>query len=149
MTLHSAHFQPWEVAPGLIRAIAWGSPQANALRIDQRILDTADEVRDILGVECLINDYAIGGTRSFCGIRTPACPQYSPGSWHSITAERPCGAVDIHPQGMSADNARALIRKAVALGGLPHLGGLELGVSWCHCDVRPRRPDGSLVEFRA
>ena len=108
MILHSAHFQPWEVAPGLIRAIAWGSPQANALRIDQRILDTADEVRDILGVECLINDYAIGGTRSFCGIRTPVCAEYSPTSRHSITADRPCDAVDMHFPSINQARAQAI-----------------------------------------
>ena len=145
--LTSIHFQPWEVAPGLIRSIAWGSPQANALQIDQRILDTADEVRDLLGVACLINDYALGGMRSFCGIRTPACPKYSPGSWHSITATRPCGAVDLHPQGMNADDARSLIRKAVGMGALPHLGGLEINITWVHVDIRPRNADGSLVEF--
>ena len=149
MTLHSAHFAPWEVAPGLHKEMRWEDPQASMLGLDPRLLPLGDAIRDLLCVPCLINDYAIGGTREFCGIRTPRCPQYSPGSWHSISSAHLCGALDLHPQGMSADDARELIRKAVASGGLPDLGGLELDVSWVHVDVRPRRSDGSLVEFRA
>src|ERR1019366_10009700 len=105
--------------------IAWSLP------IDQRILDLADQIRDILGVPCLINDYAAG--RQFCGIRTPRCSEYSPTSWHSVTAQHLCGAVDMHPVGMTADDARSIIRKAAGLGAMPLLGGMELGVSWVHC----------------
>jgi hypothetical protein len=178
--LTSRHFQPWEVAPGLIRAIAWGDPQANALRIDQRILDTADEVRDLIGEPAEINDYATGGTRRFCGIRTAACPEYSPTSRHSITADRPCDAVDLHfgsidraraeavaaavKAGKSATEAQAdgltaaiaaaslirgKIRAAIKAGGLSLLGGMEINIPWVHIDCRPRRVDGSLVEFSA
>ena len=39
---------------------------------------------------------------------------------------------------MSAEDGRTLIRKAVDAGGLQLLGGIELGVSWIHCDTRPR-----------
>jgi hypothetical protein len=178
--LTSVHFQPWEVAPGLIRAIAWGDLQANALRIDQRILDTADEVRDLIGEPAEINNYATGGTRRFCGIRTTACPQYSPTSRHSITADRSCDAVDLHFPSIDRARAEAIaaavktgksvqeaqadgleaaiaaaslirgkIRAAVKAGFLPHLGGMEIGIPWVHCDVRARRADGSLVEFSA
>jgi hypothetical protein len=144
--LTSVHFQPWEVAPGLDTDLQWDNPVAWSLPIDQRILDLADQIRSILGVPCLINDYKAG--RHFCGIRTPRCPEYSPTSWHSVTSAHLCGAVDLHPVGMSADDARSIIRKAAGLGAVPLLGGMELGVNWCHIDIR-KRVDGAVVEFRA
>ena len=50
---------------------------------------------------------------------------------------------------MSADDARAKIRLAVAAGQLQHAGRIEIGVSWVHSDIGPRNPDGTLHEFTA
>lgn len=145
----SRHFAPWEVLPGIAQDITWDTlPDSEAEKIDQRILGVADDIRDLVG-PCTVNDYHLGGSRHFCGVRTPECPEYSLDSMHSVTESRPCGAVDLHPRDMDAEAARTLIRKAVGAGGLADLGGLETDVSWVHVDVRPRHADGSLVEFSA
>lgn len=101
--------------------------------LDPKLLQLIDEIRELLGVPCTINDYASGGTRQWCGLRTPACTIGAPKSQHRLGK-----AADIHPIGMTAEQARAKVKKAVAEGKLKNLGGVEDGVSWLHVDVRPR-----------
>lgn len=97
--------------------------------MDEKLLKLADDVRALLDVPCYIN----GGGRQYCGWRPNDCPIGAKASYHKLGK-----AVDLHPDGMSAEDARTLVRKAVAEGLLPELGGVELGVSWLHLDVRPR-----------
>jgi len=141
------HFDPWEVFPHIGEKTTWESldPFIRA-RISDEILETGDAVRDLVGLPCRANDYHRGGHRQFCGVRTEASAYYSPTSRHAVTKWRPAGALDLHFKDMAADDVRTLIRKAVANGALPHLGGLELDVSWVHIDDRPRK-FGKLVEF--
>ena len=101
--------------------------------LDPKLLQLIDEIRELLGVPCTINDYASGGTRQWCGLRTPACTIGAPKSQHRLGK-----AADMHPIGMTAEQARAKVKKAVAEGKLKNLGGVEDGVSWLHVDVRPR-----------
>jgi len=101
--------------------------------LDPKLLQLVDEIRELLGVPCTINNYASGGTRQWCGLRTPACTIGAPKSQHRLGK-----AADMHPIGMTAEQARAKIKKAVAEGKLKNLGGVEDGVSWLHVDVRPR-----------
>jgi uncharacterized protein YcbK (DUF882 family) len=101
--------------------------------LDPKLLQLIDEIRELLGVPCTINNYASGGTRQWCGLRTPACTIGAPKSQHRLGK-----AADIHPIGMTAEQARAKVKKAVAEGKLKNLGGVEDGVSWLHVDVRPR-----------
>lgn len=101
--------------------------------LDPKLLQLVDEIRELLGVPCTINNYASGGTRQWCGLRTPACTIGAPKSQHRLGK-----AADMHPIGMTAEQARTKIKKAVAEGKLKNLGGVEDGVSWLHVDVRPR-----------
>lgn len=101
--------------------------------LDPKLLQLIDEIRELLGVPCTINDYASGGTRQWCGLRTPACTIGAPKSQHRLGK-----AADMHPIGMTAEQARVKVKKAVAEGKLKNLGGVEDGVSWLHVDVRPR-----------
>lgn len=147
MTYQPRHFAPWEVFPHLTEETTWATLDLFIrAQISDEILETGDAVRDLVGLPCRVNDYHAGGHRQFCGVRTKESTDYSPTSRHAVTKWRPAGALDLHFAGMSADDVRTLIRKAVASGGLPHLGGLELDVSWVHIDDRPRRI-GQLVEF--
>ena len=128
------HFAPHELLPGLSGGETWATlaPELRA-KLDDRLLETCDDVRDLLGTPCTINDYARGGTRQWCGLRTPECTVGAPKSQHRLGC-----AADLHPAGMTAEMARTIVRNAVAAGKLPHLGGVELDVSWLHIDVRPR-----------
>ena len=111
--------------------------------LDPKLLQLIDEIRELLGVPCTINDYATGGTRQWCGLRTAACTIGAPKSKH-----RTGQAADLHPEGMTAEKARAIIKKAVSEGKLKNLGGVELDVSWVHCDTRPR-VNGKVLWFKA
>lgn len=107
--------------------------------MDDRILELADQVRELLGVPCTIN----ANGRSLCGFRPKDCKIGAPKSQHKLGK-----AVDLHPIGMTAEDGRRLIRKAVDAGGLVNLGGVELGVSWIHIDCRDR-VDGKVLYFTA
>lgn len=137
------HFAPHELLPGLSGDETWASldPTLRA-KLDDRLLETCDDVRDLLGTPCTINDYARGGKCQWCGLRTPECTIGAPKSQHRLGR-----AADLHPRGMDAEMARTIVRNAVAAGKLPHLGGVELGVSWLHIDVRPR-VGGKVKWFR-
>jgi len=107
--------------------------------LDPKLLILIDQVRELLGVPCTINS----GSRNYCGWRPENCTVGSPHSQHKLGR-----AADLHPIGMSAEDARTLIRKAVQAGMLPLLGAVELDVSWLHCDCRPRI-NGGVLWFHA
>lgn len=144
MIYQPRHFEPWELLPGLSGVETWSTldPNLRALLSDV-LLETCDEVRDLLDVVCTANNYARGGERQWCGYRPPRCTVGAPQSFHRLGM-----AADLHPIGMTADEARRRIREAVDAGNLRHLGGIETCVSWLHIDVRPRK-DGRVVEFTA
>lgn len=111
--------------------------------LDPKLLQLIDEVREILGVPCSINNYAQGGTRQWCGLRTSACTEGAPKSQHRLGK-----AADLHPSGMSAEVARGKLKQAIAEGKLKNLGGVENNVSWLHVDIRPR-VNGKVLWFNA
>ncbi len=111
--------------------------------LDPKLLQLVDEIRELLGVPCTINNYASGGTRQWCGLRTPACTIGAPKSQHRLGK-----AADMHPIGMTAEEARTKIKEALAAGKLKNLGGVENAVSWLHIDCRPR-VNGKVVWFNA
>lgn len=103
--------------------------------LDAKLLILIDQVRELLGVPCTIN---VDG-RQYCGWRPENCTVGAPRSQHKLGR-----AADLHPIGMTAEDGRLLIRKAVAAGMLPLLGAVELDVNWIHLDVRPRIKGGVL-----
>lgn len=107
--------------------------------LDSKLLLLIDQVRELLGVPCTIN--AAG--RRYCGWRPQDCTVGAKHSQHKLGK-----AADLHPVGMSANDARLLIHKAVSAGLLPLLGSVELDVSWLHvaCDARV---NGKVRWFRA
>jgi uncharacterized protein YcbK (DUF882 family) len=97
--------------------------------IDPNLLILIDQVRELLDVPCTIN----ANGRTLCGYRPKDCKIGAPKSMHKLGK-----AADLHPIGMSAEDARVLIRKAVSAGMLPLLGAVEESVSWLHVDCRAR-----------
>lgn len=106
--------------------------------LDVKLLRLIDEIRELLGVPCSIN----ADGRQYCGWRPKECTIGAAHSQHKLGK-----AADLHPQGMIAEDARTIIRKAVDLGALKDLGGVELDVSWVHVDVRDR-VGGKVLYFR-
>lgn len=107
--------------------------------MDDSILEVADQVRELLGVPCTIN----ASGRQYCGWRPQDCKIGAPKSMHKLGK-----AVDIHPIGMTAEDARVLILKATELGAIPKLGRMEADVSWVHLDLGSRK-DGKVYVFHA
>lgn len=124
------HFKPQEFLP---------NENYDLSVMDDRILELADLVRELLGVPCTIN----ANGRTLCGFRPKDCKIGAPKSQHKLGK-----AVDLHPIGMTADDGRTIIRKAVDAGGLVNLGGVELGVNWIHIDCRDRI-NGKVLYFSA
>jgi len=124
------HFKPSEYLPFGIKDIG---------QMNTKILQMADEIRDIVGLPMTINSDG----RQFCGWRPKDCSIGAPKSQHKLG-----NAVDLHCSGMSADDVRSLIRKAIANGALEYIGGIELGVSWIHVDCRDRI-NGEVLYFHA
>ena len=138
------HFEPHELLPGLTVDTTWGTlPQAQRDLLDDRLLESIDGIRDILGVPCVCNNYATGGNRKWSGYRSKACTIGAPRSQH-----RKGKAADLLPEGMTAEVARSHIKRAIAMGLLPHIGGIETGVSWLHIDTRDKI-NGKVVYFAA
>ena len=130
MTPLTKHFCVEELLPD-------GHTDASVL--SAKLLTLIDQIRDLLGVPCEIN----ADGRQLCGWRPADCPVGAAHSQHKLGK-----AADIHPQGMTAKEARTKVKEAVARGELLELGGVELGVSWLHVDVRDR-VGGKVLWFKA
>lgn len=107
--------------------------------LDAKLLILIDQVRELLGVPCTIN----ANGRQYCGWRPENCTIGAPHSQHKLGR-----AADLHPIGMTAEDGRQLIRKAVAAGMLPLLGAVEEDVNWIHIDTR-MRIKGGVLWFKA
>ena len=107
--------------------------------MDNRILEIADLVRELVGLPMTINSSG----RQYCGYRPADCPIGAPKSQHKLGK-----AIDLHCSGMSAEDVRTLIKKAIASGHLENIGGIEEGVSWIHLDCRDK-VNGKVLYFHA
>lgn len=106
--------------------------------MDSKIIEMADEVRELVGLPMTIN----GSGRQYCGWRPKECKVGAKNSYHKKGM-----AVDLHCAGMKADDVRILIKKAIGLGQLKYIGGVEEDVSWIHIDCRPRI-NGKVLYFK-
>ena len=107
------------------------------------LLELLDEIRDLLDEPMIVNNWKHGGHHSLRGWRPQDCKVGAKNSFHKRGM-----AADFDVPGSTADEIREkLIRWKTKEGKLAHLGGIEMGVSWCHVDCRN---DGrSLMQFFA
>ena len=106
--------------------------------IDPRIIESAQSLRDNLGLSLTINNWAYGGDRWKSGLRTSDMEIYRPFSQHSFGR-----AVDIISPDITADEMRQHIISNQEL--YPHITTLEGDVSWLHMDCRNRVEEGIQV----
>lgn len=125
----SKYFEPTEYLPK-----GW----IDTTVMDFRILQMADEVRDLIDLPMTIN----ANGRQYCGYRPKDCKIGAPRSYHKRGM-----AVDLHCEDMSAEDIRIAIKKAIGLGQLRYIGGIELDTSWIHIDCRDRI-DGKVLYFK-
>jgi hypothetical protein len=90
-----------------------------------------------------VNDWSWGGANQYRGWRSPDC-----GIGATLSQHRFGRAVDMIPKDMSAEDIRDdLIKNQHKSPHIKFIGGLEMGISWLHVDVRTRNKDGEINLF--
>ena len=93
-------------------------------------LQALDDLREFFGVPITVNTWWNGGSFQWRGLRNPHCPQYSPGSQHSIG-----NGFDGDIAGYTAEQARSRIIENKNHPLLSKIMRLEGGVNWVHIDL--------------
>jgi len=110
--------------------------------IDDNLIETIDYLKEKFPEGSMtINNYIWNGDRGWSGLRTKDSSYYSPTSQHSLGK-----AVDIIFSAYTTDEVRKYILDNPE--EFPHIGGIELVVSWLHLDVR-KRVQGKIKTFYA
>ncbi|NRD72708.1 hypothetical protein HQQ94_05480 [Shewanella sp. VB17] len=126
--------------------------------MDLRIVKALDLLRDnmrVLGVDngFIVNNWHLGGTRQFSGLRTPASTDYSPSSQHTFGR-----AIDFITKTPIADIHRQIIDNPSVYTEITFI---EIDIHWCHIDCRvnsdgsaltlwsPKRGVVSIEQYRA
>ena len=105
--------------------------------LDKRLIEADQKLRDLFG-PVTINNWWLGGSRNWSGLRTPESPYYSPTSQHTHGR-----ASDKIFSRHSAKEVQEYIRNNYQELGIT---GLELNVTWVHSDVRESR-NNKLITF--
>ena len=110
--------------------------------IDPRLIETIDKLKEVFpNGSMTINNYMWGGDRGWSGLRTKDSSYYSPTSQHSLGK-----AIDCIFSAYDFEEVRQYILNNP--DEFPHIGGIELNVSWLHLDVRERQ-NGKIKTFYA
>ena len=137
--MKSKHFKIAELVPLQLKNMLHEDVLWNL--IDDDLIQSIDKIKEVFDKGSItINSYMWSGDRSQSGIRTKDSKYYSKGSQHSIGK-----AVDMIFNKYSTDEVRDYILSHQ--DEFPLIGGIELGTSWLHIDVRPRR-NAKIVTFR-
>jgi len=125
------------VSPAIVKLahedVLWGL-------LDDKLLQTIDKLKEKFNDGSMsINNYLWSGNRSQSGLRTKDSKYYSERSQHSVGK-----AIDCIFSRYNVDDIRNYILDNP--DEFPFIGGVELGVSWLHIDVRPRR-NGKILTF--
>ncbi len=109
--------------------------------IPKELIETIDLIKEKFPRgTCTINSYLFGGTRGFSGLRLKGRPYYSETSQHSLFK-----AVDMVFSDYTSKEVREFILANSDL--FEYIGGLELGISWVHLDLRDRTKEGKINLF--
>lgn len=108
---------------------------------DDRLLKLIDILREKFG-PMTINDWSWGGQSQYRGWRSPGCDIGATLSQHRFGR-----AVDMIPKDMHPKLIRQDIIKYQSCRPYRHIGGLEMGISWLHIDVRARNSKGEINLF--
>lgn len=102
-----------------------------------------DDVREFLGVPCVVNDWYKGGGFKYSGFRPPSCTVGAPLSAHRLGC-----AFDIKPKSMTIKAAWAKIQGAATdprLSRVRRAEAIEDTPTWLHLDVYEHDGAGILV----
>jgi hypothetical protein len=135
------YFKSYELVPQMVykKYLSRGENWLFPVLFDERLLRLIDKIRSQFG-PMTINDWIFGGENQWRGFRTGTCNVGADLSQHRFGR-----AVDMIPKDISAKE----IRKAIIADPIRYaeIGGLEMGISWLHIDVRPRNSQGQINLF--
>ncbi len=97
------------------------------------LCETLQALRDFVGAPVSI----------ISGYRSPAWNARIGGAGHSQHVEG--RAADVRVAGVTPAEVHGIVLALHKGGKMPHLGGLGVYTGWCHLDVRPPKPDGTLA----
>jgi len=108
--------------------------------VDDDLILAIDKIKKVFPKGSIsINTYKWAGDRTQSCVRTKNSKYYSSTSQHSLGK-----AVDCIFSAYTTDEVRDYILNSP--DEFPTIGGVELGTSWLHIDVRPRR-NGKIITF--
>ena len=100
--------------------------------INPKIIKTIDTIKERFPKgTCTVNNWLWNGTRNESGLRTSESKYYSPTSQHSLG-----NAIDFVMSAYTTEEVRQDVINNPSI--YPYVRGIEMGVSWCHLDVRNR-----------
>ena len=99
-------------------------------KMDEKIVRSADQMREFFGASITINNWYWDGDRLYSGWRPDNCPIGAPNSMHKKGM-----AIDCIVAGIKAARVRTEIIKNRR--AFPFITRLESGVSWVHLDCKP------------
>jgi len=108
---------------------------------DERLLRVIDTIREEFG-SMTVNNWSWGGPFQYRGIRPPDCTVGAALSQHRFGR-----AVDMSPKNISPDDMRKQIIDDQNSDKWKDIGGLEMGITWFHVDVRARTDDKKINLF--
>jgi len=106
--------------------------------MDWRMLWTADAIREYFNFPMTINNWHLGGSRQWSGIRNPNSDDYSPYSQHTYGR-----AIDFYLTGMDSSDVRKEIINKPNEKAFQYITCIEDfdGMSWVHVDCRVLRTE--------
>lgn len=99
-----------------------------------------DKLREDLGFALFVNDWAVGGSRKFCGYRPRVCIGAA-NSFHKVG-----GAFDLHTRTDEQMKAlRARVRDFGGIYGIRRMESPDSTPGWCHIDCKEHNRPGVHV----
>lgn len=132
----------------LVSSKIYGKYGDNAIKfLNKKALTVLENVREIIEVPLVCNNWAKGGSRNYSGYREPGCGVGSPGGWHYKGM-----AFDLVSDKLTAKEMRKILEKNQDKLIYPirvekWSGGAE--ISWLHIDVAPNTHGKKLYFFKA
>lgn len=110
------------------------------VHVDERIVESLDQIRDFFGVPVTVNNWHVGGSFKYRCYRPEGC---SIGAQRSMHKMDPCGAADCDVFGIDARKVRVTILANAQK--FPHIRRMENSVNWVHIDIKPHDGTGIIL----
>ena len=115
--------------------------------LDPKALEALENVREILNVPLICNNWAAGGSREYCGYREPGCGVGTPTGWHCKGA-----AFDLVSTKLTAKEMREILENNQDKLKYPirvEKWDNHGEITWLHIDISPNTKGKKLYFFKA